>query len=249
MTERPDIGTPSDLGTVLSVWAHPDDETYLAGGVMAALRDAGHRVVCVTATRGESADPDATPTERAALAEVRTEELRQALAHLGVVEHHWLGLRDGGCAAVDPGPVVAELVELVDAVLPDTLLTFGPDGFTGHPDHRAVSRWTTAAARRSGHQPLLLHAVAQEPAVDPELEEDFDVFALGRPRMCEDDEIALRLDLDGPALARKVEALLLQASQTSGLVDAVGIDRFARWVAVETWARPQVDRPVSGSAR
>jgi LmbE family N-acetylglucosaminyl deacetylase len=52
------------LGTVLTVWAHPDDETYLAGGLLAALTDAGHRVVCVTATRGEAADPTADRTAR-----------------------------------------------------------------------------------------------------------------------------------------------------------------------------------------
>ena len=42
----------TDLGTIMSVWAHPDDEAYLCGGLMAAAVDAGSRVVCVTATRG-----------------------------------------------------------------------------------------------------------------------------------------------------------------------------------------------------
>src|SRR5687767_15747549 len=41
------------LGTVLGIWAHPDDEAYLSGGLMAMARDHGSRVVCVTATRGE----------------------------------------------------------------------------------------------------------------------------------------------------------------------------------------------------
>jgi LmbE family N-acetylglucosaminyl deacetylase len=59
------VTTASDLtslGTVLTVWAHPDDETYLAGGVLARLSDAGQRVVCVTATRGEAADPAVAPS-------------------------------------------------------------------------------------------------------------------------------------------------------------------------------------------
>ena len=47
-----------DLGTVLSVWAHPDDETYLCGGLMADAVRRGNRVVCVTATRGELGSPD-----------------------------------------------------------------------------------------------------------------------------------------------------------------------------------------------
>ena len=48
----------TDLGTILGVWAHPDDEAYLSGGLMAMARDAGARVVCVTATRGELGTPD-----------------------------------------------------------------------------------------------------------------------------------------------------------------------------------------------
>ena len=90
------------LGTVLTVWAHPDDEAYLVGGLLALLTDAGQRAVCVTATRGEAADPDARPAERTALAALRTEELESALAVLGVTEHHWLDQPDGGCADVDP---------------------------------------------------------------------------------------------------------------------------------------------------
>ena len=90
------------LGTVLGVWAHPDDETYLCGGIMAAAVAAGSRVVCVTATRGElgSTDPVRWPPGEA-LARVRTEELENALRHLGVTEHHWLDYPDGARADVD----------------------------------------------------------------------------------------------------------------------------------------------------
>jgi LmbE family N-acetylglucosaminyl deacetylase len=244
MHEPTDITTLVDaLGTVLTVWAHPDDEAYLAGGVLAALRDHGHRAVCVTATRGEAADPKATPAERAELAAVRTRELEAALGLLGVAEHHWLDLPDGGCADVDPDVPVGRLLALVDEARPDTVLTFGPDGFTGHPDHRAVSRWVDQAVRRSATRPAVLHAVAPAEVVDPELDEEFGVFELGRPRECTDDEVAFRLPLDGPALDRKVAALLAQESQTSGLVAAVGLERFRAWVASESYA-PPVGTPV-----
>ena len=43
----------ADLGTILGVWAHPDDDIYLSAGLMAAAVEAGQRVVDVTATRGE----------------------------------------------------------------------------------------------------------------------------------------------------------------------------------------------------
>ena len=227
------------LGTVLTVWAHPDDEAYLVGGLLALLTDAGQRAVCVTATRGEAADPDALPAERAALAALRTEELGAALAILGVTEHHWLDQPDGGCADVDPTGPVGRLVALLDDVRPDTVITFGPDGFTGHPDHRTVSAWVDRALRGSRVSPRLLHAVAPAEQVDPALDEDFGVFALGRPRECEGDEAVLRLAVTGATLDRKVEALLRQVSQTGGLVTAVGPARFRAWVSSESFAPPR----------
>ena len=119
------------------------------------------------------------------------------------------------------------------------MVTFGPDGFTGHPDHQAVSPWTDLALgdRRTAPAPAV-HAVTQG-GLDPELvDEEFGVFALGEPRICTDEELALRLPLEGAPLERKVDALLRQTSQTGGLVDAVGRDRFSAWVATESFAPP-----------
>ena len=228
------------LGKVLTVWAHPDDEAYLAGGLLAAVTDAGQRAVCVTATRGEAADPLAGADDRTALAAVRTRELDSALAILGVSEHVWLDHPDGGCADVDPNLPAARLAALIDDVRPDTVVTFGPDGFTGHPDHQAVSHWTDLALARStyGAGVRLLHAVTQERLIDQEIVDRFDVYALGMPRSCTDEELALSLPLTGAALDRKVEALLSQTSQTADLVAAIGRDRFAAWIATECFAPP-----------
>ena len=95
------------------------------------------------------------------------------------------------------------------------MITFGPDGYTGHPDHQAVSRWTDLAVARAGSRPRVLHAVSREDVADRELDEDFGVFELGRPRVCADDDLAVLLALDGTLLERKVEALLHQVSQTA----------------------------------
>ena len=227
------------LGTVLMIWAHPDDETYLAGGLSAGLTDAGQRVVCVTATRGEAGLSSADALRRDRLAAIRTTELEEALRILGVQEHHWLDYPDGGCRGIDAEEAADRIAVVLDEVRPDTVVTFGPDGFTGHPDHQTVSRWTDLALARAARQPRLLHAVAREEVVDRELMEDFGVYELGRPRVCADEELDLLLELDGAALDRKVAALLRQESQTAGLVEAVGLERFRAWVASESFAVPE----------
>ena len=80
----------NDLGTILGVWSHPDDEAWLSAGIMADAVRAGRRVVCVTATRGELGTVDAVRWPLDGLAEVRTAEMQRCLELLGVTEHHWL---------------------------------------------------------------------------------------------------------------------------------------------------------------
>ncbi len=91
-----------ELGTVLSVWAHPDDETYLAGGVMASCAEAGQRVVCVSATAGEHGTATRSPGPRTPRA-LRRGETAAAMAVLGVDDHRFLGFEDGTLATIDSG--------------------------------------------------------------------------------------------------------------------------------------------------
>ena len=133
------IADAACLGTVLGIWAHPDDEAFLSAGLMAAARDAGNRVVCVTATLGERGtdDPEGWPPSR--LGAVREHELRASLAALDVTEHHMLGLADGALAAQPADVITRRLDQIINIVSPDTIITFGPDGMTGHQDRRTVS--------------------------------------------------------------------------------------------------------------
>ena len=226
------------LGTVLGVWAHPDDEAFLSAGLMAAARDAGQRVVCVTATLGERGtdDPHEWPPDR--LARVRRHELEASLAVLGVDEHHLLGITDGTCAAQPHDALVRHLGRVIEAVAPDTILTFGPDGLTGHEDHQTVSAWVTDARAAVAPGTRLLHATttgefvdAWEPARDA-----FPVFlADGLPLRTPESALAVHLRLDGAALDRKVVALRAQAGQTTGLIAAVGEERVRTWWSVEAF--------------
>lgn len=117
---------------------------------MADATAADRRVVCVTATRGELGVLDPTRWPAVGLAEIRARELTARLAVVGVHEHRWLGYAGGGCAAAAEGQAIGALDTVLDEVRPDTVLIFGPDGGTCHPDHIAVSRWTTDAVRRRG---------------------------------------------------------------------------------------------------
>ena len=232
------IGSPAgvaSLGTILGVWAHPDDEAYLSGGLMALARDAGSRVVCVTATRGELGTPDPATWPPHRLATERTGELARSLKILGVDEHHWLGYRDGACAGVSVPDAVGRLCSLIDEVRPDTVLTFGPDGQTGHPDHQAISVWATEAFdRAAGGSRLLYSAVTDEWARRwGAFNERFGIFAPGYPVITPTGGLAVNLRLDADTTARKVRALRAQDTQTAGLVAAMGLGTYAAWVAEE----------------
>src|SRR5829696_1902702 len=117
--------------TLLAVFAHPDDESFLCGGALARYARAGLRVVLVCATRGEAGELSdaavATPTT------------------LGVAAIHWLGFRDGTLPEVPFPDGVAAVTAVLDRERPATVLTFGPEGVYGHADHVMAHRWTKQA--------------------------------------------------------------------------------------------------------
>lgn len=236
------------LGSVMTVWAHPDDESYLAGGLMAAVAALGSPVTCVTATLGERGGP---VDRQAETAWRRAEELTDALGALGVTDHVVLGLADGGCSMADPAPPVRALVDLLETRRPDTVVTFGPDGLTGHPDHQAVSRWVSAAVLlHPGPRPRLLH-VTETPDQVARLDGVDGVYAPGLPRTHRREQLALQLRLSGALLDAKVDALRAHASQTSALEARVGAMRYRAWVAEESFVTapaPLAHRPAAHAA-
>jgi len=131
--------------TLMAVTAHPDDETAV-GGTLAKYADQGVHTILVAATRGEAgqiSDPSLATPET--LGEVRERELRCACEVLGVKELFFLDYLDGTLEEIDAEEAVGKLVYLIRLKRPQVLVTFGPDGAYGHPDHIAVHRWTTQA--------------------------------------------------------------------------------------------------------
>jgi LmbE family N-acetylglucosaminyl deacetylase len=166
------------MATLFLVHAHPDDEAVSTGGVMMRAHEAGHRVVLVTATRGEEGEiynmDEAESRPR--LAEIRTEELRRADSLLGVDRQEFLEYRDSGMAGtpsnLDPASFhVAPLDEAAErlAVLlreerPEVVVTYAADGTYGHPDHIKAHHVTVAALdllAREGWEPdhLYFHVI------------------------------------------------------------------------------------------
>jgi LmbE family N-acetylglucosaminyl deacetylase len=223
------------LGTVLGVWAHPDDEAYLMAGTAMSAIAAGSRVACVTATAGEAGETaDETRWPRADLDRIRRRELAASLEIVGIDEHRWLDLADGSLDGVAPERGVDLVATILDEVRPDTVLTFGPDGMTGHPDHVAIGAWTAAAVERLDRGTLVLAATNTRSWYEAWPELTAAVFPNGGP--CVDPEdLALSVELPPDLLERKVAALLAQPSQTSGIVEAIGATAYASWVATECW--------------
>lgn len=233
--------TGADLGTVLGVWAHPDDEAYLSSGLMAQAAAAGARVVCVTATRGEggSLDPVRWPPET--LGDIRADELKRCLAMLGVEEHIFLDLPDVDWHTPLPEQGAAAVAEIVRDVAPDTVLTFGPDGITNHEGHKSVSAWATDAfhSLAPAGASLYYSAYSREwgDAFLPHLQE-LGAFRDGaQPPVVDDDELHLDLRLDGELLALKVAAIREHESQIEGLAEAFGEDRWAEALSRESFRR------------
>ena len=165
------------MSTLLLVHAHPDDEAISTGGSMMKAHADGHRVVLVTATRGEvgeihNMDEEAT---RPHLGEVRTKELEEAARMLGVDRTVFLGYRDSGMVgtADNDNPKsfhqapLGEAAEKLAAILreekPDVVLTYAEDGTYGHPDHIKAHYVTNAALdllEKEGWQPEKLYYTA-----------------------------------------------------------------------------------------
>ena len=161
---------------MLACFAHPDDEAFPVGGALAtySARGVDIRLICATlGEEGEIRQPGSATRET--LAEVRRRELRCSCRALGIQEPVVLEYRDSGMAGTPPNDhprafvraneevVRDRLVREIRRFRPQVVLSFGPDGLYGHPDHIAISHHTTVAFKRvleldggAGSHPLRL---------------------------------------------------------------------------------------------
>jgi mycothiol S-conjugate amidase len=151
--------------TLLVVYAHPDDESFGNAGTLARYAAEGVAVHYACATRGECGGVAPELLEGYAdIAALRSAELACAAQALGLAAVHFLGYRDSGMAGspdnqhpnalvqAAPNHVAGQIVALIRALRPQVVLTFGPYGGYGHPDHIAVHQATRAAFDAAGDE-------------------------------------------------------------------------------------------------
>jgi LmbE family N-acetylglucosaminyl deacetylase len=145
------LGSEARRARLLGVFAHPDDETFCAGGTFARYAKDGAEIMVASATRGQAGQiRDARVGTRRTIAAVREAELRLACERLGVAHVQCWDYLDGALADVDFAGLVGQVVRLIREFRPHAVVSFGPEGGYGHPDHITISAAVTAACRQAG---------------------------------------------------------------------------------------------------
>ncbi len=152
----PEATTPRNPLKLMAVLAHPDDESLGFGGTLAKYAAEGVETFLVTATRGERGrfgDGGEKPP-RDVVGRVREAELREAAKVLSVREVNFLDYLDGDLDQANVAEAVGRIAAHVRRVKPHVVITFGPEGAYGHPDHVAISQLTTAAVVAAASTPV-----------------------------------------------------------------------------------------------
>jgi LmbE family N-acetylglucosaminyl deacetylase len=248
-----------------AVVAHPDDDTWSVAGTIALhADDPDFRFTLIHVTSGEAgmiSDPSLATRET--LGAVREEEDRRSWIALGRApdRHEWLRYPDHRIEEQPFDELVERIAEILLAERPDVVVTFGPDGVTGHPDHITVGRAATAAFHRGrgdglgGFQRLVHSAipgstiVAWNERLVASGREPFDPTELYQPRGVPDDTIGLRVDT-GSVVPRVLAALRehrTQADDVGELSDEEQRQALSREHGVIAWPPREPGAPVLGS--
>ena len=231
------------LGTILGVWAHPDDESWCMGGVMAAAAANGQRVVCITATRGNAGQTaDETKWPQSRLGEIRQHELETAMKILGVTEHIWLDYNDGELPEANHETAINQIVAVIRNVNPDTIFSFGLDGITGHNDHKTVSEWTLQACNKAATKATFYRATEtteKYESIGRKCHEAFNIyFNIDEPVTVSADDADLYFELPKDVLRKKIESLRAQECQTAGMfASPLGREYIQQSCACETFMK------------
>jgi LmbE family N-acetylglucosaminyl deacetylase len=234
--------TPDEAVTprrLLGVWAHPDDEAYLSAGLMDQVVASGGSVTIVTMTDGEHGFPDSDPRPVDVRSAQRRGELREAMATIGVRDIRFLGIEDGQLATVPQDLLAARVASVMRHVKPDLVVTFGPDGITGHDDHIANSSIATAAWKMAGTGELWYAAKTESWLSKWRKQHDqFGLWMTEEPTGVPNEMAKHVIDLAGAKLDAKRAVLGAHRSQTQMVVELFGEAAYREWICQETFRAP-----------
>jgi len=149
------------MRSILFIFAHPDDESFYAGGTIAKCIQSGAAISLVCATRGQrGSTADLCTIED--LPNIREAELRAAAQHLGIADSdvHVLDFQDQQVATTPPQVMRPILVRIIRKVKPDVVITFDPNGVNDHPDHVGIARFAMDAIAASADSRWLAWAAS-----------------------------------------------------------------------------------------
>lgn len=134
---------------LLLVFAHPDDESFAAGGTAAKYVEAGWHVDLISATRGEEGSRGPfVSIPQSELGELRQKELQKAGVALGISSVTFLGYRDGTLTSQTVGELEDTVHKKMEELVPDMVITMDPTGISNHPDHIKMCYVTTFAFQK-----------------------------------------------------------------------------------------------------
>jgi len=239
----------SKLGSILGIWAHPDDESWSSAGLMKMAVMNGQKVGIITATKGDAgqtADEQKWPQKE--LTSVRKKELLDSLGYIGKIEQFWLDYEDGKLAESNTNKAVFEIVRILNVFKPDSVITFEPNGITGHDDHRTMSEWTTLAVGKFDQKVRLFHAAESQEKytqVGDELDRKFNIFFnTEKPFLIAEKDADIVLKLTPQVLKCKMSCLKAHASQTSQLFGSTKTQQAVQVLAsTECYIRVRETKP------
>lgn len=210
---------PSDNShRILGIFAHPDDETFLAGGTLAKYAARGWEVFLLCATHGETGRRgEYDHLTREQFARLRQQELEAAAHDLGIRRPLFLDCADQQLARDCWASAMQEIIRAIRRIRPEVVITFGPDGISGHPDHVAISQIVTTAFW-TADQTSVLPAESSEFPPFPPSRLYYVLRSASVPRCCEAKgsfeapRLTTVIDVSGYSV-RKLEAIRCYQSQ------------------------------------
>ncbi len=194
--------------SILIILAHPDDESCLLGGTIAKYSRQSIPVDLICATRGEKGTRLGVP-KNVDTGKAREEELRSAANILGIRHIYLLDYSDTGLISINLIGIVNRVIEIMKKLQPEVVITFGPDGISGHNDHITIGKAVTIAFEKlkTGGEVLLrkLYYITMPKSAFPE-------FLDSGIATRSEDEITTAIDISG-YLEFKLKAIAVYRSQ------------------------------------